>query len=137
MILPRTGEAKRQFKSRTELFIGPRHHDLIGEIYEVRSAVEHLHENRYLETFDRETRIDLLKKEAIAEHMARTALARIVGDSNLWPHFANTSALGQFWALGEPERRQIWGKSVHPMGAIADLDPTFLSDGHLGDSASP
>jgi hypothetical protein len=56
LILPRTGETKRQFKSRTELFIGPRHHDLMGDIYDVRSAVEHLHENRYLEDFDREVR---------------------------------------------------------------------------------
>ena len=83
LILPNAGETKRHFKSRTELFIGPRHHDMMGEIYDVRSAVEHLHESRYLEGFDRETRLDLLRKEAIAEHIARAALARIVGDSNL------------------------------------------------------
>ena len=56
---------------------------MMGEIYDVRSAVAHLHEDRYLEGFDRETRLDLLRKEAIAEHIARAALARIVGDSNL------------------------------------------------------
>jgi hypothetical protein len=88
LILPDVGKTKAQFKYRTELFIGPRHHDLIGEIYDVGSAVEHLHENRYLESFDRQTRLDLLKKEAITEHIARSAIARIVGDSNLWPHFA-------------------------------------------------
>ena len=65
LILPNAGETKRQFKSRTELFIGPRHHDLMGDIYDIRSAVEHLHENRYLEGFDRATRLDLVKKEAI------------------------------------------------------------------------
>jgi hypothetical protein len=57
LILPNAGETKRQFKSRTELFIGPRHHDMMGEIYDIRSAVEHLHENRYLEGFDRATRL--------------------------------------------------------------------------------
>jgi hypothetical protein len=41
LILPVVGETKRQFKSRTELFIGPKHHDLMGDIYDVRSAVEH------------------------------------------------------------------------------------------------
>ena len=132
LILPNAGETKRQFKSRTELFIGPHHHDMMGEMYDVRSAVEHLHENRYLEGFDRETRLDLLRKEAIAEHIARTALARIVGDSNLWPSFANTSALGKFWTLGEAERRQIWGDPIDPADAIADFDPQFIHDGLLG-----
>ena len=81
LILPDAGKTKQQFRSRTELFIGSGHHDLMGEIYDVRSAVEHLHENRYLEGFDRATRLDLLKKEAIIEHVSRTALARIIGNN--------------------------------------------------------
>lgn len=132
LILPNAGETKRQFKSRTELFIGPCHHELMGEIYDVRSAVEHRHENRYLGSFDRETRLDLVKKEAIAEHIARNAIARIVGDRNLWPHFGKTPALGKFWALGAVERRQIWGDPIDPAGAIVDFDPGYISDGHLG-----
>lgn len=64
LILPKAGETKRQFKSRTELFIGPRHHELMGEIYDVRSAVEHLHENRYLETVQ------------VIRHLALTACRR-------------------------------------------------------------
>lgn len=132
LILPDPGKTKQQFRSRTELFIGPRHHDMMGEIYDVRSAVEHLHENRYLEGFDRETRLDLLKKEAIAEHIARTALARIVGDSNLWPHFANTSALAAFWALPEADRRRICGDPNNPLDALADFDPKYIHDGLLG-----
>jgi hypothetical protein len=42
-----------------------RHNHLMGEIYDVRSAVEHLHENKYLEVFDRTQRLDLAKKELI------------------------------------------------------------------------
>jgi hypothetical protein len=132
LILPDAGQTKRQFKSRTELFIGPRHHGMMDEIYDVRSAVEHLHENRYLESFDRTTRLDLLKKEAIAEHIARTSLARILGRNALWPHFANTSALANFWALTAVERRQIWGDPIDPMHAIADFDPKYIHDGLLG-----
>ena len=64
LILPDPGRTKQQFKSRTELFIGPRHHDLMGEIYDVRSAVEHLHINRYLEKFNRKVRLDLLQKRS-------------------------------------------------------------------------
>lgn len=132
LILPNAGETKRQFRSRTELFIGPRHHDMMGEIYDIRSAVEHLHENRYLENYDREIRLDLVKKEAIVEHIARTALARTVGDETLWPHFANTPALTKFWALTADERRRIWGDPIDPLDAIAGFDSKYIHDGNLG-----
>ena len=132
LILPDVGQTRKQFKSRTELFIGPRHHDLMGDIYDIRSADEHLHESRYLEGFDRETRLDLVKKEAITEYVARTALARVIGNSSLWKHFANTPALGAFWALPAPDRRRIWGDPVDLLEAIADFDPKYIHDGHLG-----
>jgi hypothetical protein len=132
LILPAVGKTRQQFKSRTEIFIGPGHHDLMGELYDVRSAVEHLHENRYLESFDRATRLDLAKKEAIIEHIARTALARVIGDDTLWPHFANTPALEKFWGLTPPERTRIWGDPVDPLTAIADFDPQYIHDDLLG-----
>jgi hypothetical protein len=132
LILPSAGDTKKQFKSRTELFIGPRHHDMMGEMYDVRSAVEHLHENRYLETFDRDVRLDLLKKEAVAEYIARSTLVRILNDRNLWSHFANTTALAKFWTLPAAERHRIWGESINPIDAIADLDPRLIANGHLG-----
>ena len=108
LILPAIGKTKQQFKSRTELFIGPGHHDLMGALYDIRSHVEHLHENRYLEPFDREVRLDLLKKEAIVEYVARTALAQIISQDALWQHFGNTAALERFWTLSPDERRKVW-----------------------------
>ena len=132
LILPNAGETKRQVKSRTELFIGPRHHDLMGELYDIRSAVEHLHENKYLEDFDREIRLDLVKKEAIVERIVRTTVARIVSNDTLWPHFANTSGLAIFWALTAVERQRLWGNLINPMDAIADFDPEHIHDGRLG-----
>ncbi len=132
LILPDPGETKRQFKSRTELFIGPRHHDMMGELYDIRSAVEHLHENRYLDPFDRATRLDLLKKEAIVEYIARTALARIVADDTLRSHFANTPTLAIFWQLPAVERQRIWGDPINPLDTIADFNPRHIHDGQLG-----
>lgn len=132
LILPDVGKTAQQFKSRTELFIGPGHHDMMGELYDIRSHVEHLHENRYLETFDRGVRLDLLKKEAIVEYIVRMALARIVGQDTLWPLFGNTAALSKFWALSADERRTIWGGPIDPMVSVADFDPKYLHDGHLG-----
>ena len=85
-----------------------------------------------MESFDRETRLDLLKKEAIIEHVARTALARIIGDRRLWPHFANTGALSRFWTLTPAGRRKIWGDPINSMEAFTDFDPKFINDGLLG-----
>jgi hypothetical protein len=104
----------------------------MGEIYDVRSAVEHLHENRYLEGFDRATRLDLVKKEAIVEHIARTTLARIIGDDRLWPYFASTPALAKFWALSPAERQRIWGAPIDPNDGLAGFDPTYIHNGLLG-----
>jgi hypothetical protein len=132
LILPTAGRTKQQFKSRTELFIGPGHHDLMGELYDVRSAAEHLHENRYLEYFDRTVRLELARKEAIAEYIARSALVRTIGTDSLWPHFGNTPALEQFWALTPAERTRIWGGPFDPLAAIADFDPQYINDAMLG-----
>ena len=132
LILPAIGNTKRQFKSRTELFIGPTHHDLMGALYDIRSNVEHLHENRYLETFDREVWLDLVKKEAIVEYIVRTALARIISEEALWPHFGNTAALERFWALSPDKRRRKWGDPIDPMVPVAEFDSKYLHDGRLG-----
>ena len=78
LILLVIGKTKQQFKSRTELFLGHGHHELMGALYDIRSHVEHLHENIYLETFDREVRLNLVRSEAIVDYIARMALARIV-----------------------------------------------------------
>ena len=132
LILPSAGNTKKQFKSRTELFIGPTHHDLMGALYDIRSDVEHLHENRYLETFDRGVRLNLVKMEAIVEYVARAALVRIISQDALWPHFGNTVALKKFWALSRDERQNIWGDPIDPMVPVADFDPNYLHDGRLG-----
>ena len=114
LILPDAG--KRRSNSRAGANSSwPRHHDVMGEIYDIRSADEHLHESRHLEGFDRATRLELLKNEALAEHAARTSLTRIIGDAKLWTHFANTPALGAFWSLPAADRRAIWGDPVDLM----------------------
>jgi hypothetical protein len=106
------------------------HHDMMGEIYDIRSNVGHLHEDRYLETCV--IRLDLVKKEAIIERIARSALARIIGDASLWLHFANTKGRAAFWALPPGDRQRIWGPPIDPLAVVADFDPRFIHDGHLG-----
>jgi hypothetical protein len=132
IILPEIGKSKQHFKSRTELFIGSRHHALMGDLYEIRSNVEHLHENRYIEVFDRETRLDLLRKEIVVESIARHAVARVIANRALWPHFGNSASLQRFWALPIADRQSLWGSQIDPFAALADFDPRFIHDGMLG-----
>jgi hypothetical protein len=132
LIVPDIGNTKRQFKSRTELFIGPRHHDMMGETYDVRSDVEHLHENKHLEVFNRTARLELVKKLEMMEHIVRCALVRIVLEPKLWPQFSNTPALHGFWALDGQQRRALWGAAINPSDALTDFDPRYISDAQLG-----
>ena len=128
VILCDPGKSAKQFKSRSELFIGPGHHDLMGEIYEVRSAVEHLHEDRYLDPLTRPVQVDLIKKEAVIEHIARTTLARIVLNDALWPHFTSKTALAAFWAKPAADRQAIWGDPIDPMDALVEFDERYLPE---------
>jgi hypothetical protein len=132
LIVSEPGQGKSRFKSRTELLIGPRHHTLMGETYDVRSDVEHLYENKHLEAFNRAARLELVKKLEIMEYIARSALVRILLDNKLWSHFANTDALKAFWAMGENERRTLWGAAINPTDALTGFDPQYISDAQLG-----
>jgi hypothetical protein len=131
LVVTRAGRGASDFKGRSALFIGGGHNDLMGDIYDNRSTIEHLHEDRLLEPFDRAKRLDLLRTEAIVEQMARTALMRIVGNENLWPHFANRVGLERFWALSDEERQKIWGPCINPLDALAEFDPKYIHDEHL------
>jgi hypothetical protein len=104
----------------------------MGDTCGVRSDVEHLHENKHPEVFDCNARLDLIKKLEMMEYITCSALVRILLDGKLWPHFASTTALQAFWALEEQERRKLWGDIINPNDALADLDPRYISDGHLG-----
>ncbi len=132
LILSAAGKGKEQSKSRTELFIGTGHAQQMADIYDVRSAVEHLRVNRYLDVFDREVRLGLLRMEAIAEHVARNALVRIIEDPKLWAHFANSDTMEKFWALSPEERRGLWGDPIDPLDAMEGYEPRYISDGMLG-----
>lgn len=132
LIVPETGKTRKQFMSRTELFVGPRYHDLMGELYDVRSHFEHLHEDRYLKQFDRPTRIRLAELEAVSEWIARSCLARILLNPALKGYFGNVDALNQFWTKPEAERRAIWGEPVDPCAMLDGFNFESIRDEELG-----
>lgn len=131
LIVPEVGQTARQFKSRTELFIGPGHHDLMGSLFDFRSAVEHLNVHLYVRR-DRAQRVDLLRSVAIAEGIARHCIAHIISEPTLWPHFENDNALASFWHLRFSDRASLWGDPIDPNASVGNFRPDDISDQQLG-----
>jgi hypothetical protein len=110
-VFPVKAKTEAQMKSRTELFLGPTQHGLMKTLFDVRSAVEHLHgPYRIVHDPDRR-RADLRLAELSfkAEALARYCLCRLFTSPDLWPYFADDAALASFWALENDLRQAIWG----------------------------
>jgi hypothetical protein len=111
LILPEMGGTKKKFRSRTELFIGPRHHELMGLLYDIRSAVEHMHDPRYyLQVQDeKEGIVIVFKKALVSESIARYCINTILTTESLWGYFEDDRAIDSFWNLDSSERSRLWG----------------------------
>jgi hypothetical protein len=133
-ILPDTGQSTRQFKSRTELFVGPRHHKLMGELYEIRSSVEHLHSPYETVTgsSERERRLLVLRRTMEAEALARYCVSTLLMNPAAWLHFQDDSALSSFWKLSASDRQAIWGTPMDLNAVSQGFDETFIDDEDLG-----
>jgi len=124
-ILPESGKTKKQFKSRTEIFIGTGKHELMNTIYEVRSAIEHLHDP--LEILpgksNKEKFTLLLKIGLTVEYMARFCINRFLGNADLWDHFSKDENIKYFWTLNKTEQRNIWGEEID----LSEVEDSFES----------
>lgn len=127
-----SGSSKARFKSRTELFIGPKHHDTMGTIYDIRSEVEHLHEDLRLNPFDRDKRLEIAKMEIVAAELARNVLLRIFGDQALALKMGSREDLEAFWNLDPEERQAAWGRTYDLMAPLAGVCEDHISDEELG-----
>lgn len=126
------GQSKKQFKSKTELFIGPHHRETMGTIYDIRSEVEHLHEDLRLEPFDRARRLEIAKMEIVVGELARRVLLRIFGDAALAVRMGSRDDLETFWQRDLAERQNIWGPTLDPLAPLQGLREDHISDEELG-----
>jgi hypothetical protein len=131
-ILPPIGGTKRNFRTRTETFIGPRHHDLMGAMYDFRSAIEHLNDHLNLISNTREERAQIYKWAHIAEYVARTCLTRVLLSDSLLSSFETDEALAKFWELDNSSRQKLWGDFIDPLDGAAGFDVRLLSNAELG-----
>jgi hypothetical protein len=130
-LLPDPGKTERQFKSRTELFLGPKQHDLIATIYSIRSCIEHLHDPLTVLQGDSRTDklIGLFQKAFVAEAMARYCLQKFLRSPHLRVHFESDSSIGAFWALPETERMRLWGDRLDVSLVERSFDPFLAAQG--------
>lgn len=127
------GSTEKRFKSRTELFVGPAHHDLMGRLYGVRSRVEHLHDPIEAYSGSRFKRwLSLWHDAVVAEELARFIIRRFVLQDALWTRFRDEDSAVSFWReLSDRDRRELWGEPAD-VSAITDsfrgkyLDPEDL-----------
>jgi hypothetical protein len=123
-ILPARGGTESQFKSRTELFVGPSHHIWAEALFNVRSAVEHL--NDRLESVAMPTRresvLRVLRLTHESQAVGRYCLRRILSDAALRGHYRDDASLGKFWALDESDRKAIWGTQLSLKKIAAEFE---------------
>lgn len=120
-VLPEPGRTLARLRSRTELFLGPGHHERVGEWFHVRSAVEHLHPALEVVPGDgfRERAVRLGRKALGVEALARHCLGRVLRDDELRSWFETDARIEAFWALGENERQELWGDAFD-VNAVED-----------------
>ena len=114
-IKPEAGKTRRQFKLRTRLFVGHGHGELVGILFDIRSAVEHLHGPLGAVPFkkEKEKHEYLARYTWIAELIARHCLTRLMETPELFAHFQTDDALEHFWTdTSEAERRDLWGEPL-------------------------
>ncbi len=134
LIRPDIGSTEKQFKSRTELFLGPKHHSLIEQLYRIRSAVEHLHDPLtpiMAGSVPDQVRI-LFQRAYQAEALARYCVKRLLLTPDLWPHIRDDKALAAFWALSSEERMRHWGPPLNMDLVSSEFAPEQIDNGMLG-----
>lgn len=132
-ILADPGKTLSQFKSRTEMFIGPRHHLVMERLYGMRSQVEHMHDYGLDRAkTERERRLFVMRMTALTESIARSCVRQFLLNRNVWPHFVTREALSDFWKMPSRDRQAIWGAPSDMDALERNFDPTILTDAMLG-----
>ena len=133
-LLAEAGSTTRRFKSRTELLVGPRNHDMMGRLYELRSKVEHLHDPVSLYSGSKfDQWLALWHDAVVAEELARFTLRRFVLQQGLWPHFRDEGSAQAFWRdLSGKDREQVWGAPADVDAIVASFEGRYLDPENLG-----
>jgi len=119
VIKPDQGRTRRQFVSRGQVFAGniPQSQTLLGQLFDFRSAAEHMHSIASLlhERPEAERETAALRLAYQAQLLAGHVYVRILSDPALLARFQTDADIEAFW-------RQPWATRVRIWGAPIDLD---------------
>jgi hypothetical protein len=129
-IYPDIGETTHQFKSRTELFLGPKQHNRMGKMYKIRCDIEHLHDpfSSIQGSNYRNRLIELYRKSFEAEALARYCIRRLHRSPDIQQYFETDDALASFWKKELDERCMIWGDKIDIEKITASFDESLIKD---------
>jgi hypothetical protein len=119
------GGTANRFASRTELFVGTGHRERMGDIYKLRSQIEHLNDldPSLPGRTDRDRRIAFFKSLLVVENVARHCVRRFLADQRLWPHFVDQASIKAFWEDGrESVRTSEWGSLFDLAAYLTKID---------------
>lgn len=133
-ILPSLGKTKRQFKSRTELFVGPQYHDVMDQVYDLRSAAEHLHDPLPLieAQTERERRERFLTLTILIEEIARHCISRFLQSPDLHPWYINDDQIAEFWRKSKATQTALWGHPLDLDRVQESVDMSIVANHTLG-----
>lgn len=148
LLKPAQGRTTKQFTTRGQLMIGRSAESAarLAQVYELRSATEHLNDWEELLTgFSPKKREALITQRAFEiEVIASQSLARVLRTPTLLEYFKDDQQIEQFWELDDRERTALWGapldieavleKRYHPrilrrkFEKYGDLAPPDIAD---------
>lgn len=133
-VYPEIGRTRANFISRSRLFLKTPHNELMGEIFDIRSSVEHMHDplRSIVGEPERRRRILLLQKSTEAEAIARYCISTLLMRKELWEYFENDNQISAFWKLDERRCRELWGEPLDIDLLWRDFDADSIEDEALG-----
>lgn len=133
-IIPEVGNTLSRLRSRTEVFIGPGHHERVTEWFNIRSAVEHLHPPDEAVPSDdlRVRRLRIMRRAMEVEAVARHCLQKILLNAGLRGRFRTDGDIEAFWDEARDNRQDMWGEPLD-LGQVEDsFEERFVDDHDLG-----
>lgn len=121
LILAEPGQTTRQFKSRTELFVGPKLHEFMGNLYENRSAVEHMNDPVLSPQTEIEQRKAFMEMVLVSEEIARYCLLNVLLKQNVRLQYQDEASLAAFWSRKSIDRQSAWGPPLDVVALRKDL----------------
>jgi gamma-glutamylcyclotransferase (GGCT)/AIG2-like uncharacterized protein YtfP len=131
VIKPKQGDGTKKFKYRCQFFAGRKPDDtkLLGELYELRSAAEHLNPlNDKLEEYAPHER-DKLKslRTYQAELLAAFVYRKILLKPDIRAHFKNDQAVTDLWTKNDANALiSFWGDTINLNDATKDHFHDYL-----------